>query len=80
VNGIAMDTIFHGQNGGIVGSERVKVQGLKQEGTTYTNEDLEKTPLKPNDTRPFRITVDSVPQGWNQQMPELKIATVTSHP
>jgi hypothetical protein len=36
--------------------------------------------LKPNDTRSFRITVDSVPQGWNQQMPELKIATVTPHP
>jgi len=80
VNGIAMDVVFHNQNGGIADSERVKVEGLKQEGTKYVADDLQNTPLKPNDTRPFRITVDSVPQGWNQQMPELKIATVTSHP
>ncbi len=80
VNGIAMDVVFHNQKGGIADSERVKVQGLAQQGSKYVEDDLQKTPLKPNDTRPFRITVDSVPQGWNQQMPELKIATVTSHP
>lgn len=80
VSGIAMDVVFHGQNGGIADSERVKVEGLKREGTRFVDDDLQKTPLKPNDTRPFRITVDSVPQGWNQQMPELKVATVTSHP
>lgn len=80
INGIAMDAVFHDQNGGIVGSQRVPVMGLKAQGNQFQVDNLTNDPLKPNDTRPFRITVDSVPQGWNQQMPELKIATVTSHP
>ncbi len=54
--------------------------GLKQQGNQFQVDNLANNPLKPNDTRPFRITVDRVPQGWNQQMAELKIATGTFHP
>jgi len=30
-------------------------------------------PLKPGDDREFRLTFESVPQNWNQQMPEVRV-------
>ncbi|MGE5111749.1 MAG: hypothetical protein ACM3JB_12885 [Acidobacteriaceae bacterium] len=80
INGLNMDVIFHGDNGAVVHSERVKVVGLQPQESHFNEVDLTQDPLRPGDTRPFRITVDRVPQGWNHQMPEVKIALVTSHP
>jgi len=33
-------------------------------------------PLKPNETRPFRLPFDSLPDGWNQAMPKMVIAQI----
>jgi hypothetical protein len=30
-------------------------------------------PIKPGDDREFRLTFESVPDNWNQQMPEVRI-------
>jgi hypothetical protein len=35
-------------------------------------------PIKPNQTRPFRINVDQVPNSWNNNLPEVRIADVTA--
>ena len=35
-----------------------------------------KTTLKPGETRRFRLAFDSIPDGWNNQMPQLVIALV----
>jgi len=34
------------------------------------------SPLKPNETRPFRLPFDSLPDGWNQTMPKMVIAQI----
>ena len=34
------------------------------------------TPLKPGDTRAFRLPFDDIPAGWNNQMPQLVIARI----
>ena len=34
------------------------------------------TPLKPGDTRAFRLPFDDIPAGWNSQMPQLVIARI----
>jgi hypothetical protein len=31
-------------------------------------------PLKPGETRPFRLPFDDIPQSWNNQLPQLVIA------
>lgn len=80
INGAVMEVVFRGGDGRVVGSERSKVMGLNQQGNTFTEQDLTQAPIKPNDTRPFRVTVNRVPQGWNQQTPELRVIEVTSHP
>ncbi len=39
-------------------------------------ESLKGDPLKPGDDREFRLTFESVPENWNQQMPEVRIIRV----
>jgi hypothetical protein len=34
------------------------------------------TPLKPGDSREFRLPFDTIPSSWNNQMPQLVIASV----
>jgi hypothetical protein len=34
------------------------------------------TPLKPGETRAFRLPFDDIPEGWNNQMPQLVIAQI----
>jgi hypothetical protein len=34
------------------------------------------SPLKPGDTRAFRLPFDDIPEGWNNQMPQLVIARI----
>jgi len=33
-------------------------------------------PIKPGDDREFRLTFDSIPDNWNQQMPEVRVIRV----
>ena len=33
-------------------------------------------PLKPGETRAFRLPFDDIPQGWNNQLPQLVIAHI----
>ncbi len=35
------------------------------------------TPLRPGETRAFRLPFDSVPDGWNQALPRMVIAQIT---
>jgi hypothetical protein len=80
INGVAMQVIFHGKDGAVLETQPAKVMGLKKEGNSFVENELTKSPLQPHETRPFRVTVETVPQDWNQQMPELRVSAVTSHP
>jgi len=53
--------IFYNSYGEIVIRERVPIIS---------------TPLKPGDTRSFRLPFDDIPAGWNNQMPQLVIARI----
>jgi hypothetical protein len=44
---------------------------LKRELSTVVS-----TPLAPGATKSFRLAFDDVPDGWNQQMPDLVIAEI----
>lgn len=33
-------------------------------------------PMKPNEVRPFRLPFDTLPNGWNQAMPSMAIASI----
>lgn len=47
-------------------------------GGTLVTDEFSKDPLKPNDTRPFHVTVSPVPASWNHSLPEMRIVTVSA--
>jgi hypothetical protein len=57
--------LFYGIDGREIHRERVAILQSKA------------APLKPNETRPFRLPFDTLPDGWNQAMPRMVIAGIT---
>ncbi len=81
INGAVMHVIFHGTDGRVLGDMNSPVESVSAgKGGSEVAHPLTTEPLKPNDTRPFRVGIDHVPQGWNHRMPEVRISEVTSHP
>jgi hypothetical protein len=56
--------VFYDASGQVVLRERVPI--VKRSGG----------PLKPGDTRAFRLPFDDIPSSWNNQMPSLVIASI----
>jgi hypothetical protein len=46
--------------------------------SSNTTEDLTKTPIKPNEQRPFRVCFEHYPAGWNHQIPAMTVTMVTA--
>jgi len=57
--------VFYDAYGEVVLRERVPI--VKRSGGA----------LKPGQTRAFRLPFDNIPEGWNNQMPNLVIAAIT---
>ena len=60
--------LFYGPDGREIHRERVPI--VNSTGS----------PLKPGETRPFRLPFDAVPEGWNQALPKMVIAQITFAP
>jgi hypothetical protein len=41
-------------------------------------EDFTKSPVQPNQSRPFRAYFDYYPSAWNHQVPQLTVTEVTA--
>ncbi len=87
INGVAVDATFKALNGQALETIRGKVEGVV--GTTskagnatvssgVETQDLTQAPIKPNEGRPIRIYFSHLPQGWNGQVPDLRIVQVTA--
>ena len=76
ITGVQVQAEFLGRNGPVLNTVTVPVQGLAGGGNT-TSQDLTQSPIRPNESRPVRIYFEHTPAGWNHQLPELTITTVT---
>jgi hypothetical protein len=56
--------VFRDAYGQVVLRERVPIVGPKMGG------------LAPGELKPFRLPFDSIPESWNQSMPDLVIARI----
>jgi hypothetical protein len=74
INGVQMEAQFLGRNGPVLETLTVSVQGLVDR---TTSQDLTQAPIKPNESRPVRIYFQHTPAGWNHQLPQLTVTTVT---
>jgi hypothetical protein len=61
---IEINCVFHDPYGTVVLRERLPIVGARGGG------------LKPGETRSFRLPFDSIPENWNQAMPDLVIAQI----
>jgi hypothetical protein len=64
INVIEINCVFHDAYGQVVLRERVTVVG-RRTGT-----------LAPGNAKSFRLAFDTIPESWNQAMPELVIAQI----
>jgi hypothetical protein len=74
ITGVQVQAEFLGRNGPVLDTLTVPVQSLADR----TNpQDLTQSPIKPNESRPVRMYFQHTPAGWNHQLPELTVTTVT---
>jgi hypothetical protein len=59
------------------GPDEVPLRVLQESGPYPEAVDLSVSPLAPGQTKPFRLTFDSISAQWNRQYPEIKVADVT---
>ena len=78
ITGVQVQAAFHGINGQVLQTQTQPVQGMVGNSATAA-QDLTQAPIKPNESRAVRVYFDHYPAGWNKQMPDLKVTTVTAH-
>lgn len=76
LTGVQVKAEFLGRNGPVLATLTEPVQSLVG-GTANQAQDLTQAPIKPNEARPIRIYFEHTPRGWNRQLPQLTVTTVT---
>lgn len=76
--GSTVQLSFLGHDGKVLGDVVKPLQGMAIQNGVLQSDNIGTHPIPPNQTRPFRITVDNVPAGWNHQMPNMTVLTVSS--
>ena len=64
---VEINCVFYDPYGQVVLRQRVPIVSRKAGG------------LAPGDTKPFRLPFDTLPESWNNQMPQLVIARIDFH-
>jgi len=75
ITGAQVNAQFLNNSGRELGTAASAVQGMQGGGTT--TQDLAESPIKPNEARPARIYFEHTPKGWNHEVPQLAVTTVT---
>jgi hypothetical protein len=78
ITGVQVQAAFHGINGQVLETQTRPVEGMVGNSATQA-QNLDQAPIKPNQSRAVRVYFDHYPAGWNKQMPDLKVTTVTAH-
>ena len=75
ITGTQVKAEFLARNGEVLRTETAPLQGIAQGGVA--GQDLTQAPIKPNESRPVRVYFAHTPKGWDHQMPQLTVTTVT---
>jgi hypothetical protein len=73
VSGISVQVIFQNDVALTPQIDTVPLTLIRMKEPYIDTEPVSAAPLKPGDEREFRLTFESVPDNWNQQMPEVRI-------
>lgn len=78
ITGILAEVKLRGQQNEVVEDGIHPLEGMKTQGNDLVPDAFANDPMKPGQTRSFRLHVDQVPTSWNNNLPEVRITTVTA--
>lgn len=78
VLGASVQVSFRDAGGKVLGNVVQPLEGMVNKGSSLQSDSFGTDPLKPNQTRPFRVTVSPVPAGWDHNLPSLTVLTVSA--
>ena len=73
VTGITVQVVFGNDEALAPQIDTVPLTLIRTKEPYIDTQPLSANPLKPGDDREFRLTFESVPDNWNQQMPEVRV-------
>jgi uncharacterized protein DUF2393 len=76
VTHISVQVIFKNSLGEVVDKPIAPLRSLVNRGPYLDMEDLEARPLRPQETREFRLVFEHISQDWNHQYPDLQVVGV----
>ncbi len=76
VSGISVEVVFRNSLGEMAQKDTLPVKVHQQVGSYTDVVDLKAAPLKPSESRGFRLTFDHVSADWNRAYPELTVIDV----
>lgn len=77
VSGATVESVFRNSLGEVVQKESQPLLYIHARKPYTDTSDLRSNPLKPGETREFRLTFDHVSADWNREFPELRITAVS---
>lgn len=77
VTHIVVEVNFKDDMGQIAQREEIPMQVLKTDGPYPEAVDFSVSPLAPGQSKPFRLTFESISAQWNRQYPEIQVANLT---
>jgi hypothetical protein len=77
VTGISVEVVFRNSLNEVAQKDVQPLRVHQQVGTYTDVADLKAAPLKPGESRGFRLTFDHVSADWNRAYPELTVVNVT---
>jgi hypothetical protein len=80
ITGVQVRADFLDADGKNLESDMRPVEGIVSGSATQgmATQNLTQAPIQPNQSRPIRIYFERTPAGWNHQMPQLTVTTVTA--
>jgi hypothetical protein len=78
VTHVVAEVTFKDSMGQLAQRESVPLRVLQTKGPYPDAVDLGVSPLAPGQTKPFRLTFESISAQWNHEYPELKVIDVTA--
>jgi hypothetical protein len=73
VNAVSVQVVFQNDEGLTPQIDTVPLTLIRMKQPYIDTEPVSMQPLKPGDDREFRLTFETIPENWNQQMPQMRI-------
>ena len=78
ITGITVQVAFHGFANPIAQKATMPLSLIRTRQPYVDTEPVSAAPIRPGETRDFRLIFDNLPQDWNQAYPEIRIISVTA--